>query len=182
MRSTLSTPRGLIIIRPANEADAAALGDLRIEALRNHPDAFSAELERHLDRPMEFWIDWVRDRNNGQTAIVFVAEAGDALIGMTGLHGSGNPKTRHSGLIWGVYVRPDWRGLRIADRLIEACIDWARERDLRVVKLAAVTTNAAAIRCYLRCGFSVYGVEPQAIFHDSAYYDELLMSREVPRD
>jgi RimJ/RimL family protein N-acetyltransferase len=30
-----------------------------------------------------------------------------------------------------------------------------------------------------RCGFTVYGVDPQTILHDGVYYDELLMSRAV---
>jgi RimJ/RimL family protein N-acetyltransferase len=50
---------------------------------------------------------------------------------------------------------------------------------MRLVKLAVVTTNASAIRCYIQCGFRVYGVEPQVIYYDGVYYDELLMSREV---
>jgi RimJ/RimL family protein N-acetyltransferase len=37
----------------------------------------------------------------------------------------------------------------------------------------------AAIRCYNRCGFTVYGVEPQAIRHDGVMYDELLMARQA---
>jgi L-amino acid N-acyltransferase YncA len=79
--------------------------------------------------------------------------------------------------VWGVYVRAAWRGRRVADRLIEACIEWARPHGVRVAKLAVITSNAAAIRCYLRCGFSVYGVEPQVIHVDGVYHDELLMVR-----
>ncbi len=176
---TLSTSHGPITVRPATEADAAALGALRIEALRDHPEVFGADLARIVNQPPEYWIDWARDRANGRTDILHVAETGGALIGMTGLHGSDNPKARHSGMMWGVYVRSEWRGQRIAERLIEACVAWARAREMRLVKLAVVTTNAAAIRCYLRCGFTVYGVEPQVIFYDGVYYDELLMSRAV---
>jgi RimJ/RimL family protein N-acetyltransferase len=39
-----------------------------------------------------------------------------------------------------------------------------------------VTTNPAAIRCYTRCGFEVYGIEPQAIRYDGKNYNELLMA------
>jgi RimJ/RimL family protein N-acetyltransferase len=48
---------------------------------------------------------------------------------------------------------------------------------MEVVKLAVVTTNTAAIRCYARLDFKVYGVEPQAICHQATFYDELLMIR-----
>jgi RimJ/RimL family protein N-acetyltransferase len=174
---TQATSRGPITIRAASEADAAALGVLRLEMLETHPVAFSADAEIHRDRPIEFWLDWLRARSDDRIGALFVAEAADGLIGMAGIRAGDGPKTMHGGTIWGVFVRPDWRGLRVADRVIGACLDWARSRDLTVVKLAVVTTAAPAIRCYLRCGFSVYGVEPRAIRHDGAYHDELLMSR-----
>ena len=82
---------------------------------------------------------------------------------------------QHTAGIFSIYVQPAWRGLGIAEALIEACVAWARKLDVRLVKLGVVTTNTAAIRCYVRCGFSVYGVEPQVIYHDGVYYDELLM-------
>jgi RimJ/RimL family protein N-acetyltransferase len=69
--------------------------------------------------------------------------------------------------------------LQIAEGLIAGCIEWARSQGVKVVKLAVITTNAAAIRCYARCGFSVYGIEPQAICSAGASYDELLMARFV---
>jgi hypothetical protein len=46
------------------------------------------------------------------------------------------------------------------------------------VKLAVVTTNTPAVRCYARCGFAVYGIEPQAICYDGVFYDELLMAKQ----
>jgi RimJ/RimL family protein N-acetyltransferase len=44
------------------------------------------------------------------------------------------------------------------------------------VRLGVVATNASAIRLYLRHGFSVYGVEREALFVDGVYHDELLMT------
>ena len=35
--------------------------------------------------------------------------------------------------------------------------------------------NVSARRCYERCGFKEYGVEPEAVFVDGSYYDEALM-------
>ena len=98
---------------------------------------------------------------------------------MTGIYRDNSAKMRHNGHIWGVYVREDWRGLRIADRLIEACIAWAQQHEIRLLRLAVITSNAAAIRCYVRCGFTVYGVDPEVIYADDAYHDELLMVRKM---
>ena len=173
------TDRGQVSIRPTREEDAAAFRELRLEALRGHPEAFGADYAEALARPIEFWQERVRSGAGNDRGVTYVAEAGGALVAMTGLFRGDGPKMRHSATIWGVYVAPDWRGLGIADALIEACIGRAGQLGLRLVKLNVVTTNAAAIRCYVRCGFRVFGVEPEVIFCDGTYYDELLMVRRI---
>ncbi len=109
--------------------------------------------------------------------MIYFAESPAGLEGMCGVGLGDSPKTAHSGMIWGVYVRPAWRGLRIAENLIAQCTVWAREHGATVLKLGVVTTNTSAIRCYRRCGFGVYGEEPQAIQVDGRMYAELLMVR-----
>jgi RimJ/RimL family protein N-acetyltransferase len=175
----LQTPRGPVGIRPTQETDADAYRDLRLEGLRTHPEAFGEAHAASLARPPERWQQTVRDGAGGDLSILYVANAGGTLVGMTGIYRLDGAKMRHSANIWGVYVRPGWRGAGIADALIGACVGWARELELRLVKLSVVTSNAAAIRRYIRCGFSVYGVEPEVIYHDGVYYDELLMVRRL---
>lgn len=98
---------------------------------------------------------------------------------MIGIYHSELVKLQHNATIWGVYVCPEWRSLGIAGQLMASCIEWARARRLKLVKLAVVTTNVAAIRSYARCGFRVYGIDPQALQYEGVFYDELLMMREV---
>lgn len=179
MRKVIATSRGQVIVRPAGPGDAAGYRELRLEALHLHPEAFGADYASNLAEPMEYWADRL-SRNTGEgDGVLYFAGAPDGLAGMTGLYRGYAPKASHSGMIWGVYVRPAWRGFKLADTLIEACIDWAVERGLHLVKLAVVTTNTAAINCYRRCGFTVYGVEPEALYVNGVYYDELLMARRL---
>jgi len=168
------------IVRPTRKEDAPTYRDLRLEALRLHPEAFGADYETCRAWPAAEWEDRVVRGGGDEAGITFVAQAPDgALVGMMGVFRGDGPKARHGGLIWGVYVREAWRGRGAADALLGACVDWARERGLRLVKLAVVTTNASAIRLYVRHGFSVYGVEPEVIFADGIYHDELLMVRRL---
>ena len=175
MTSTIDTPYGPVTIRPTREADVTDYRELRLEALRTHPEAFGAAYEESLARPIERWQQNVRDGAGTDLGVTYVAEAGGTLAGTTGIYRDAGAKMRHRATIWGVYVRPGWRGAGIADALIGACLGWAREKQSRLVTLSVVTTNAAAIRRYVRCGFSVYGMDPEVIYHDGVYYDELLM-------
>ena len=182
MESLMNTPSGPVTVRVAQVEDAACLRTLRLEALLDAPVAFAADYERTAAEPPERWVQRTNEHAQGKQSVIYVAEAEGALIGMTGLGRGHWQKTEHGGVIWGVYVQPAWRGMHIAEALIEACIAWGRELGMTVVKLGVVTSNAAAIRCYLRCGFTVYGIDPQAICYNGIMYDELLMARQVTQD
>ena len=179
MIGTITTTRGDVQIRPTRTDDAPAYRALRLQGLQAHPEAFGTDYATSAARPIEYWRERMHSGAGGEQGITYVADAAGELIGMTALVRNDLAKTRHSGSIFGVYTRPDWRGIGVADALLEACVAYARELGLRLVRLGVVTTNAGAIRLYQRCGFKVYGVEPDAIQHDGVYYDELLMARRI---
>lgn len=176
-RRSIVTGQGPVVIRLGVEEDAPAYRELRLEALRQHPEAFGSDYETYQAKPMAYWIQRLRidDPDNG--VVLYFAVVGGQLTGMCGISHTDAPKSRHSSYLVSLYVRPEWRGGRTAEHLIEVCLDWARGHEITIVKLGVTVTNAPAIRCYARCGFQVYGIEPQAIFHDGTFYDELLMAR-----
>lgn len=174
MNRSITTPRGPFTIRHATPADALHYRELRLEALQDSPIAFSADYQQNLNQPAKYWED--RLTMEKDEATIFLAEHEGKLIGMTGIARGGSPKTRHGAWIWGVYVTPHWRGLRVAEELVNSCFTWAKARKIILVKLGVAVTNKPAIRCYERCGFSTYGTEPRAICYVGKFYDEFLMS------
>lgn len=178
MSKLIRTSAGDVLIRTATLADVDGYRALRLEALQNHPTAFGQSYEDIVARPSSYWVERLQPDPNLR---VFFAEHEGTLIGMTGIVRPGAPKVKHSATVWGVYVNAAWRGQHIAEALIESCLDWAHANEVVIVKLAVVSDNQPAIRCYERCGFKTYGTEPQAIFHDGKYYDEYLMVRSVDR-
>ena len=175
--SAITTPHGAVTIRPGTVEDAPAYRDLRLEALRNHPEAFSSDCGTSLAKPMSYWTDRLKPNNPDDGVMLYFAVHDEQLIGMCGITHTDAPKQKHSAYIVSMYVRPEWRGLRIAEELINTCLEWGRAQGIKIVKLGVTTTNTPAIRCYTRCEFQVYGTEPQAICLDGAFYDELLMAR-----
>ncbi len=161
----------------AKPEDAEAIFVLRLEALIAHPEAFAADVEMTRARGVKAWVEAITNDARDQSGVLVIASAGDELVGMAGVGRGHWPKTHHSGIVWGVYTRGAWRGYRIADMILEECIDWAHEHEMVVLKLGVLTTNESAIRCYQRCGFVIYGTEPKSNFLDGKYYDEYLMAR-----
>lgn len=174
MIRSLTTPRGEIILREAQPADAAQFRELRLGALQDSPLAFSADYARNLSQPLKYWEDMLTMPADEST--IFLAVQADDLIGMTGIARGSSPKTQHAAVVWGVYVKPEWRGLHIAEELIRACFRWAKARGVVVARLGVAAINKSAVRCYERCGFEIYGTETQALFHEGKYYDFLLMA------
>jgi RimJ/RimL family protein N-acetyltransferase len=175
METTITTARGEVVLRPSRREDATAYRDLRLDALQRSSAAFGADYESSAARPLSFWEERMAQGALGEQGVTYLALAGDRLIGMTSLVRNNLAKTQHSASIFGVYVSPDWRGSGVVDALVAACLAHGHALGLRVVRLGVVTTNASAIRLYLRHGFAVYGVERDALFVDGVYHDELMM-------
>jgi RimJ/RimL family protein N-acetyltransferase len=172
----IGTKHGPVLIREATVSDADLFRELRLDAIQDSPIAFPADYTINVNHPMSFWEDRLK---TDETGTIFFAEHENGLIGMTGIRRGESPKTRHSATIWGVYVRPEWRGLRIADSLIEACIGWAKSKEVIILKLGVTAASTSAVRCYQRCGFIIYGTEPRGIFYGGQYYDVYLMYRSL---
>lgn len=175
MTTQLSTPKAEITLRIATPEDAASLFKLRLEALAMHPEAFAADVDKTSADGVEAWVKLITDNTKTQSGAISIACAGDELIGMAGIIRGHWPKTSHSGTLWGVYVKPDWRGLHIGEGIVNGCIDWAIENNMSVVNLSVITSNTSAIHCYARCGFTEYGIQPRVTYYHGNYYDDVLM-------
>ena len=163
-------------VRFVESGDGPALRTLRIEALRLHPVALTADLAETEARPAEHWAQHVARAGGGGDEVIVVADAGGGgLVGMAGVYTPKQPKLAHAGTVWGVYVRETFRGRGVGEALVRACVDWSRAKGLVTLKLSVTDGNAAAERCYERCGFVRQGVEPLAVRCDGKFYDEALM-------
>lgn len=170
---------GGVTIRAAEAPDAAAYRELRLEALKAHPEAFGSDHAEAAALPERHWLERVSFPEGRSRQNLFLAEVGGALIGSAGVYADKPVKLRHIGTVVGVYVRAAWRRQGVADRLLARCVDWARAAGFVRLRLAVAAVNTAAVAAYARAGFVVYGLEPDVIFTGGRYYDELLMTRDL---
>ena len=172
MQIQYETTRGQVSIREAIDSDTEQFRQLRLNALQESPTAFPGDYSAYVNRPKSFWKERVK---TGEGGMIFFAEHESQLIGMTGIRRGEWPKTKHSATLWGVYVLPEWRGLHIAEALIDACTEWAKSNDVNTLHLGVTAASTSALRCYQRCGFTICGTEPRGIFYEGKYYDGYFM-------
>ena len=158
-----------IVLRPLLPEDAPLYREIRLEALRNEPDAFSSTFEIERERPLEQFAARLRD------AHVVGAFRGTALAGIAGFYIQPGPKHAHKGMLWGMYVRPAQRSAGIGRLLVEAIIAHARQH-VEVLQLFVVADNLPARRLYRRLGFVEYGIERHATKYQGRYHDDVLMA------
>jgi RimJ/RimL family protein N-acetyltransferase len=161
------------LLRRLAVPDAEAFREVRLEGLRNHPEAFGSSWEEESQKPLAWFAERLDDN------VVLAGFTDDRrILGVAALAIQQALKTRHKGFLWGMYVRPEARGSGLAQALVERVLSEARGT-VEEIQLSVVTTNQAAVRLYTRYGFKEYGIERRALKVDGRYYDELLMALTV---
>lgn len=161
-----------LAIRPLTPADATAYRALRLQALRDHPEAFGASHEDEAARSLEMMA---RRLDGGPTNCVFGAFVEDDLVGTAGfVVPDRSAKSRHKGLLVGVHVAPAHRGRALGRALVTAVIDHARGHVV-LLQAAVGVDNAPALRLYESLGFRHYGLEEKALRVSGVFVDEALI-------
>jgi len=155
-------------IRRLETADSALYRDIRLEALKQNPEAFGSTFEKENEKAPS-WFESALSRSD-----IFGAFLDGTLAGVAGYFTHGGPKQAHKGVLWGMYVRPVARSSGLGRRLIEAILDHAHER-VEAIQLTVVSEHEGARRLYSTLGFVEYGLEKRALKQNGRYYDEVLM-------
>lgn len=158
-------------LRRLGASDAAAYRDLRLEGLRDHPEAFGASWEDEASRPLA----WFAERLERGAVFGGHSPAGSTVVGVVGLLVPEAAKLRHKGVLWGMFVRPQARRAGLGAALVARAIEHARG-GVEEIRLTVAASNTAAVRLYARAGFRQYGLERRALKVEDRYHDELLMA------
>ncbi|MEV5339010.1 GNAT family N-acetyltransferase [Streptomyces sp. NPDC052676] len=159
------------VVRAVRAEEWPAAKALRLAALRD-PVAHLAFLETYetaLDRPDSFWRErtaGVADGSDGARQII--AEGPDGvwagtvtvLVEEAGTTDwAGFPVERRQGHVVGVFVRPEYRGRGLTERIFGAALAWCRQIGLERVRLIVHADNGRAQGFYRKIGFEPSGVE-----------------------
>jgi RimJ/RimL family protein N-acetyltransferase len=150
-----------------------------LEAYVSAADAFTSTADERASEPESWWVKRIADPKG--LGVSFGAEVGGRLVGTVALKFSAKPKTRHSVLLIGMYVREEARGKGVGWALLGAALAHASQRSgVQIVTLTVTEGNAPAVRLYERAGFQAWGVEPMAIATPSGFRGKVHMSCTLP--
>lgn len=146
--------------------------DLRIEGLKNTPEAFGSSYEEEIMYSKQNMLK----RLNQENVQVFGAYEEGRLLGVVSLLFESHSKMKHRARVFGFYIDDRYRNSGIGRGLIKRAIDEARKMGfIEQLYLSVVTTHFIAKRLYKSLGFQTYAIEKRALKVDDKYYDEELM-------
>ena len=154
--------------RPLHPDKPEIYREIRLEALRLHPEAFGSSFEEESAQPLSFFVQ----RLTANT--IFGGYLCDALMGVAGFMPQTGLKRAHKAHLWGMYVRQAARGTGLARLLVDAVLAHAKPR-AELIQLSVVADNLGAQRLYQAAGFTPYGLEVRALKVDGRYLDDVLM-------
>ena len=165
------------VVRGAVPGDAEALVALA--------DAVAAEPEGWLitDSSWRGVADerrYLRALKRYAQAAVFVAEAGDGIVGRLSVARDPHPASAHVADL-GLMVAPAWRRRGIGRALLAEAVGWARESRIRKLELHVFPHNEPAIALYESVGFVREGYRKAHYRRGADYVDAILMALDVPR-
>jgi len=152
-------------VRRARPDDWATVRDLRLAGLAGAPDAFASTLAAETGRPEAEWrariaaLPWFLGSQDGQPAGLIAALPPDQVP----------DQVWHLVSMW---VSPAARGTGLADRLVEAVTEHARQAGADRVTLWVATGNERARAFYRRMGFTATGRRQQYPREGAAALDE----------
>ncbi len=139
----MSTPT--LDIRRAVASDAEVFRDLRLLALQNEPDAYGSTFAESSLRPSTEWITMVTSMN------YYLAFDGERAVGMAS--GGEYAPYPYARWLYGMFVRPEYRGTGVAHDLVREVARWTREQGSDQLGLHVTTTVHRAVAFYERLGF-----------------------------
>jgi ribosomal protein S18 acetylase RimI-like enzyme len=127
--------------------------DIRLEALREEPQAFGSTYTDMEQKPPEYWQGRLAEAALGEESWLLFAQEGERLIGMIGAF---YDETQETARIIAVYVSKAKRKMGVGKALMEGILfKIGKKTGIRKIALGVNQEQSAAVRLYQRFGFII---------------------------
>jgi len=166
----------LFIISNLSTDNWQAYKELRLQALKNAPQAFADSYSKEVLLPDCEWQ--TRLEQNGKSSWFVFACRGGKLIGMTGAVQSEADKREYSATICHTYVDSLFRKQNVSDELLNTLLKTLQNNKIEIAHLFVSQSQRGAIKLYKRCGFKIAGEESLKL-GDGFIHEGLLMTKQL---
>lgn len=112
-----------ITTRALTTDDWETFREIRLRALREHPDLYSGSYHESAARTEREWVEML----NGKGKRIFGLFHADKIIGLAAVFTSPEDPGGQCGVLAMDYIDPLYRGRRLSRLLYQARIDWAKQ-------------------------------------------------------
>lgn len=142
----------MIKIRRLQIGEANLFKQIRLRSLQEASYAFSSTYESALQRSEESWREQSDSTAHGSDRATFIAFSDDNPIGIAALYRREDQVD--VGQLLQVWVAPEYRGMGIAENLMDAIFEWASENIFNTILSRVRDGNTRAQKFYIKYGFS----------------------------
>ncbi len=142
-------------IASPDEVEWQRVRDIRLQALRDAPEAFGSTYEIEVARDESSWREWITGWSGTCAQALFIALDSDAWVGMSvGARWAEGPSIVH---VYAMWVEPGRRAQGLGRQLLDAILGWGHEHGATEARLNVNEENPAAVSLYRRAGFTESG-------------------------
>lgn len=126
--------------------------DIRLRALKEDPNAYSASYESAIERTEERWRDQADGSAQGTEQAIFIVFDNDVPIGLSAVYR--DKKSKNEAEVFQVWVRSDHRNKGIGVLIMDTVLEWSGQNGYEEIIATVSRTNRKALGFYLKYGFT----------------------------
>jgi ribosomal protein S18 acetylase RimI-like enzyme len=159
-------------VKRVTSADWQEYKKIRLEALKNEPQAFGSSYNRESERTESEWQNKLaKSEDLNGTSFSYAALREGVFVAIGGAYQDNNKQWN----IIAVYTKKEFRGQGLGQKVFESIINELKARKIKKAYLCVNTLQVAAQALYKKNGFVVKRIIKDQLLGDGKYYDEVEM-------
>ena len=167
-----------VFIKQLTENDWREFSQVRLKALQTDPRVFGSNYEKESQMTEADWRSRLQAKDNA----VFLIYENEMAIGMTAVSVDRDDPTKKTGLLWGSWLAPHFRGKGLSELMYQTRIKWAKEQPtVEKIIVSHRASNLSSKYANQKHGF-VLTHKTEKVWTDGVTEDEIFYELEIKAD
>ncbi len=163
-----------IQIRKLTRSDWKIFKEIRLQMLKEEPQAFARTYEEMVNISDDEWME----KTENDKAGIFAVWVNGKLAGANGYFYPENSIVE----IWGMFIRKEFRGIGLGKKLMQEIENEIRkDKNVKLIRIEVTTTQIPAWELYKKLGFLEVGRKIGATKFNSELYDDIILEKIIPQ-